>query len=73
MPIDKRNRLDENPFEYRISKDRKVFISWQGKAVSTLAGKKAEKFIAAAQTAGDFEIQLLLAKATGHFKHGNER
>ncbi|MBH0331510.1 hypothetical protein ABH14_17200 [Brevibacillus brevis] len=38
--IDKRNRLDENPFHYRVAKDQTVFIDYQGKLVKTLKGKE---------------------------------
>ncbi len=72
-PIDKRNILDEAVFTYRVTKDKKVFIAWRGKPVTTLSGKMAETFIADISGAEGKDAQLLLAKATGHFKHGNER
>lgn len=72
-PIDKRNRLDEEVFTYQITKTNKVFIFWHGKQVAILSGKKAEDFITAISNAKDKEAQLLMAKATGHFKHGNEK
>jgi len=72
-PIDKRGKLDDEVFTYRITKDRKVFISWHGKQVTVLSGKKAEDFIAVIEVADDKEAQLVMAKATGHFKHGNEK
>ena len=70
---DKRGILDNGIVAYRIAKDRKVFISWHGKHISTLGGRKAEEFIAAISTAGAKDAQLIMAKATGHFKHGNEK
>jgi len=72
-PVDKRGILDENIFAYRVTKDQKVIISWHGKPVTTLGGKKAERFIAGIKDAGDKEAQLIMAKATGNFKRGNER
>ncbi len=72
-PVDKRGKLDEEIFTYKITKDRKVFISWHGKQVTTLSGSKAEDFIADMEDAEDKEAQLIMAKATGHFKHGNEK
>ena len=72
-PIDKRGKLNEEIFTYRITKDRKVFISWYGKQVTTLSGSKAEAFISDIEDAQGKEAQLILAKATGHFKHGNEK
>jgi hypothetical protein len=72
--VDKRNRLDEEIFTYEITKNRKVFISWKGRMVTTLSGKEAEKFITRIQSAATpKEAQLIMAKATGHFKHGNEK
>lgn len=72
-PIDQRGKLTEEVFTYRITKDKKVFISWHGKQVTTLSGRKAEDFMAEIADAQDKEAQLILAKATGHFKHGNEK
>lgn len=72
-PIDKRGKLDDEVFTYKITKDKKVFISWHGKQVTTLSGSKAEDFIVEIEDAEGKEIQLIMAKATGHFKHGNER
>ncbi|MCL2377850.1 MAG: hypothetical protein FWC77_01855 [Defluviitaleaceae bacterium] len=71
--VDRRGILDEEVFTYRITKDEKVFIYSHGKHVTTLAGKRAIAFIGIIKTAGEKEAQLIMAKATGHFKHGNER
>jgi len=72
-PIDKRGVLDEEIFDYKITKDKKVFISYHGKQVTILSGNKAEKFIAAIANADKKEAQLIMAKITGNFKRGNER
>ena len=71
--LDKRGKLDEEVFAYRITKDNKVFVSWYGKHVTTLSGAKAEAFTANIKNADSKQAQLLMAKATGHFKHGNEK
>ena len=71
--VDKRGVLDGTVFTYRITKDKKVFISYEGNHVTTLSGKKAEKFIADANGADGKDLQLIMAKATGNFKRGNER
>lgn len=71
--IDRRNRLDEEVFTYRVSKDNKIFIYWQGKNVMILKGKDSEKFLARVSNAGVKEVQLIMAKVTGNFKHGNEK
>ena len=72
-PVDKRNILDEEIFTYRITKDQKVFISYEGKQVTILSGKKAEDFIKKIQSAEGKDAQLIMAKATGNFKRGNEK
>ncbi|MCJ8005928.1 hypothetical protein ACFFF5_05675 [Lederbergia wuyishanensis] len=72
--IDKRNRLDESPFTYRISKNDTVFIDFNGKVVKTIKGKEAEKILTKIKSAAsEKEVQLILAKITGNFKRGNER
>lgn len=74
MNSDKRNRLEENPFTYSISKNQTVFISYEGKQIKIAKGKEAEKLIGKIQQAEtDKDVQLILAKATGNFKHGNEK
>jgi len=71
--IDKRNILNEEPFSYKITKDKKVFIYWNGKQVSILKENESEKFLTKIQNANLKESQLIMAKITGNFKHGNEK
>ena len=73
MPVDQRGKLNQGIFSCRITKDKKVFISWHGKPVTTLRGSQAEAFIADMADAQEKDAQLLMARATGHFKHGNEK
>ena len=73
MPIDKRGVLDSEVFTYRATKDGKVFISYEGKQVTILSGSKAADFISDITDADHKESQLIMAKATGNFKRGNER
>jgi hypothetical protein len=70
--IDKRGRLDEEIFSYRESKD-KVFIFWHNKQVLILKGQQARKFIDKIAHLDGKAAQLVMAKITGNFKHGNER
>ena len=70
--IDKRGRLDQEIFSYRESKD-KVFIFWHKKQVMILKGQQARKFIEKIVPLDGKEAQLIMAKITGNFKHGNER
>ncbi|MGM7700568.1 hypothetical protein ACSVDE_02520 [Pseudalkalibacillus sp. Hm43] len=74
MSIDKRNRLKESPFGYRVNKDQTVFVDYQGKQVKILKGKDAEKFLRKMDAAEDEKAeQLIMAKITGNFKRGNEK
>ena len=53
--IDKRNRLQDECFSYRVSKDNKVFIFWHEKQVMILKGKDSEKFLAKIEKADTIE------------------
>jgi hypothetical protein len=59
-------------FSYSLVKDGTVRISHRHKHVVTLSGARAEAFRAALEEP-DADEQLLMAKATGNFKRGNER
>ncbi|MBL8165623.1 MAG: hypothetical protein JNJ61_26805 [Anaerolineae bacterium] len=71
--IDKRGVLDDEIFDYQSTKDGRVLLYWHGKLVKTLAGEVARKFMTQIESADGKDAQLIMAKATGHFKHGNER
>lgn len=71
--LDKHGRLDDEPFTYTINKQGLVFIAWHGKSVLTLKGDAADKFLARAAGASEKDAQLVMAKLTGNFKHGNEK
>jgi hypothetical protein len=71
--IDKRGKLDEEPFSYRVSKDNLVFLCWKGKQVTILKGKESERFLQRISHADTKEAQLMMAKVTGNFKRGNEK
>ncbi|WHY59722.1 hypothetical protein [Cytobacillus firmus] len=72
--IDKRNRLDEEPFSFRVNKNGTVFLDFNGKQVKILKGKESEKFLKRMSEAEDEKSrQLIMAKITGNFKRGNER
>lgn len=71
--VDKRNRLEEEIFSYRVFKDNKVLIFWYEKQVMILKGKESEKFLARVAKADEIESQLIMAKITGNFKRGNEK
>lgn len=71
--MDKRGRLQEEPFAFRETKDGKVLIYWHGKQVTVLKGKVASKFLKDVSLADSMQTQLVMARITGHFKHGNEK
>lgn len=71
--IDKRGVLEGDIFDYQVTKDGRVLLYWHNKLVKTLAGKEASRFLARIKGLDGVDAQLVMAKATGHFKHGNER
>jgi hypothetical protein len=60
-------------FGYQVTKDGRVRVDFHGRHVVTVAGRDADRLSAALEGADADRTQLLLAKATGNFKHGNER
>lgn len=72
--FDKRNRLGDEPFNFRVTKDNTVFLDYYGRQVKILKGTEAEKFLKRIRGAQNTtEAQLVMAKITGNFKRGNER
>jgi hypothetical protein len=71
--IDKRGKLEAEPFGYEITKAGLVLLYYGNKHVKTLSGKAADKFIKQMDGLSESEAQLLMAKQTGNFKRGNER
>ena len=67
------NKLQHRPFKYREMKNGMVQISFKGKVVTTLKGMEAAKFLSKALSSDEESNQILMAKATGHFNHGNEK
>jgi hypothetical protein len=65
--------LADEPFSYRQTKEGRVMISHSGRVVTTLRGKDADRFLSRAAGADARALQLLMARATGQFKFGNER
>lgn len=65
--------VDRDVFSFRAHKDGTVRIAYQGKVVTTLAGKEATRFLTRVDGAGSAQAQLAMAKVTGNFKRGNER
>ncbi|MCP4574048.1 MAG: hypothetical protein GY838_16940 [bacterium] len=62
--------LDDERFAWTATKDGRVLLSFEGRQVVTLTGKKAERFRARIEGVDPRRAQLLMAKATGNFKRG---
>jgi len=71
--IDKRGKLEEDPFDFQITKDRRVLIYRDNALIKVARGQDAEKLIPTLETGDEESIQLALAKITGNYKRGNER
>ena len=70
---DKRNRLDDMMFHYRVTKNI-VLIEYYGKQIMILKGTAAEKFLNKINHAhNDTEKQLIMAKVTGNFKRNEHQ
>ena len=60
-------------FSFDRHKDDHVTIYHLGKAVTTLSGRNAIRFLNQVIGAESDKQQLVMARATGNFKRGNER
>ena len=64
--------LEDDPFDYRVTKDGTVLVSRGGRPVVTVAGARAARL--ATLLGHDPETdQELLARATGNYRRGNEK
>ncbi|MEK4708050.1 hypothetical protein [Bacillus sp. FSL R10-2780] len=71
---DKRNRLDDMMFHYRVTKNNIIIIEYCRKQIMILKGNDVEKFLNKITRANnEKKKQLIMAKITGNFKRGNER
>lgn len=61
-------------FTALVTKDERVLVTREGRAVAVIAGASAERLARGLLSAADEDAkQLLLARATGNYKRGNER
>ena len=60
-------------FAYRRTKEGTVFVSRDGRDVTTLRGESARRFEARVAGAGVDAAQQLMARVTGNYRRGNER
>lgn len=62
----------EDPFDWQVTASGAVRVSRGGRGVAVIGGRDAERLLARLGR-DDATDQLLLAKATGNYKRGNER
>lgn len=68
--------MGKEHFSYRITKNGKIFVYWQGGSGEreiVIKGARAERLTRDLLTMDSEQQQLALARATGNFKRGNER
>ncbi len=68
-----KNPLEDLPFSFSQYKNGGVSVFYKDREVTILNGKNAEKFLSRIENADEMESQMIMAKITGNFKHGNER
>lgn len=69
MTVDRRGRLESDPFDARVTSSGTVLISRGGRVVTVVRGAAAARLATQLDRADERQTQLLLAKATGHYKH----
>ena len=69
----KPDTLASKPFSYATRRDGSILISYRSAPVTILRGRSAERFTTRVAGADEAGLQQLMARATGAFKHGNER
>lgn len=65
--------LEDDPFDWRTTKDGQVLVSRGGRLVTTVRGPAAAALLGRLERADEDGAQQLLARATGNYKRGNER
>jgi hypothetical protein len=64
--------LDDDPFDWRVTKDGRVWVSRGGRQIAVVAGAEAGRLRRALEGGPD-AAQRALARVTGNYKRGNER
>jgi len=67
------NKLSERPFSYKITANGKIIIYYNSRQIMIVTGSNSVKLQSKLLDKSDRQVQLILAKITGNFKHGNER
>ena len=65
--------LAAHPFDWQLTKAGAVLVFRDGRQIVTVRGRAGEKLAAQLERADVRGAQQLLARATGQYKHGNER
>ncbi|OLF07812.1 hypothetical protein BLA60_26185 [Actinophytocola xinjiangensis] len=65
--------LEDDPFDWRATKNGQVLVSRGNRVVTTIRGKAAAALLGRLERADDETAQQLLARVTGNYKRGNER
>jgi hypothetical protein len=65
--------LEDDPFDWRVTKSGQLLVSRSGRVVTTVRGQVAARLQARLEQATEDQAQHLLARATGNYKRGNER
>ena len=65
--------IADEPFDYHTTKNGLVYISYKGRTITTLGSHESSRFLSKVESGTPRAVQLAMAKATGHFKHGTER
>ena len=65
--------VNSTTFTYQVTKSGIVFLFWGGKRIKILDGNAAQGFLAKIDGLSEEDAQIVMAKATGNFKRGNER
>ncbi len=73
MPQDGAGRLSTHPFTHRVTADGRVFIHRDGRQVAVVAGRTADRLVAALTGADEDARQQTLTRVTGNYRRGNER
>jgi hypothetical protein len=65
--------LEDDPFDWRDTKDGQVLVSRGNRVVTTVRGAAAARLLGRLNGTDAAEAQQLLARVTGNYKRGNER
>ena len=65
--------LAADPFDWQVTKSGTVLVFRRGRQIVTVGGKAGAKLAAQLELVDERAAQQLLARATGNYKHGNER